>query len=72
MIFKRHQHRWRDVERTYTLRYANTFREVRETQWILQWCETCGKYKQTKIQGSSRIGPPPLRTPVPEAFLKEE
>lgn len=63
-MFKRHRHCWRDVERTHDI-HVNL--GPHETQWILQWCETCGKYKQTKIKGSTLQGPPPLRTPVPQA-----
>ena len=71
---KRHDHAWRDVERTIQMRLHRTgyFEEWMETaQWILQWCEGCGRYKQTKIHGASQSGPAPLRTPVPKAFREE-
>ena len=71
---KRHQHAWRDVERTFQVRghslgYPDGWTET--TQWVLQWCENCGRYKQTKIRGESRSGPPPVRTPVHKMFTEE-
>lgn len=65
-FFKRHQHRWKDVERTYD--WEGDWWAAHQVQYIVQWCETGGHYRQVKLKGSSGSGPPPLRTPVPSAF----
>ena len=73
--FQRHQHAWRDVERTIEerLTMAETGHPwVQPIQYILQWCESCGQYRQIKIKGASQSGPAPLRSPVPDIFLREE
>ena len=69
----KHQHAWRDVERTIQGKPRGQLYDkwVETTQWVLQWCESCGDYRQTKIKGASQAGPAPLRSPVPETFLKE-
>ncbi len=71
----RHEHIWRDVERTIEMHprlavYGEIW--VKTTQWIIQWCEACGRYRQFKMKGASQSGPAPLRSPVPSVFLDEE
>jgi hypothetical protein len=77
MLSRRHHHAWRDVERTYQSKahyqgLAGVLAWCEVTQWILQWCESCGHYRQIRIKGDSRLGPPPLRTPVSSVFLEED
>lgn len=68
VLFRRHQHAWKDVERTYGTDWVGYFLPV---QWILQWCEMCGDYRQKKLKGTSPSGSAPLRTPVPRVFREE-
>ena len=70
VLLKRHQHYWKDVERTldWTGDVISRSHGVYHTiQYLLQWCESCGSYRQVRVKGESLCGPPPLRTPAPPA-----